>query len=441
MSASLVLVGSAAAQPEEAGREPPARVIAWVEFDPRGLGAGADDPIAVLVERGVAGLAFGVVATEPGAADAARRAWEALRGEPGAWRAALLDAGGSASPRGGGAERSFTLDRLAAVFEAEPGEARSADTERRARGAVGGAARVAAEDGRITIAVGDGSLDRWRRERGGAEPRAWQAHRVQAAIAARTPARGLTVLEAWADLNALREGLPDAFEGTTLSRLLQAWRLMHARAVMLHVHLVPAAEVEMDAPAPYPGPPLLAVELTWESRTEPPGAVHALSIARATWPGKGVGLIPQQVAYAIVARLDLGMVLRSILGTYRSCGSEFEAMSRATRISMWDRSHGPAASRLVEASSGWMMAWKPAREQGEAGSALWFLAPLRPDSGVQAEQDLAEISGSIHPGVRLDRQRQWWVADLPGVTIRWMQAGNEADGRVVGILACPARGP
>lgn len=423
----------------------PSGPIAWFAFDPALFGAGEQaDPCRVLIERGLAALLADLPGCEPGAARAVGSVLEVARGRAGAYRVAILDAaasGAAARTRTGPAP--LKLARLGAVLDLRVPEADVPEAN-----AGGPRIESRAAGGRVLVSLCEGvegTLDRWIESEGVRRDQSdpWDAHRARAAAAAGVPDgvdRGSPVLEAYADLSALRRGMPDAFDGTRLHRVLREWRLINARSVMLHVHMVEPGRVRTGG-EPYSGAPLLAIELTWSSRSEPPDVIRAASIARAEWPADAAsaGLSPQAGVYAAVARAEWGTWLRAVVGTYRVSGSEFEEMTRGTRIASWERKHAAAATRLIGLSSGWAMAWAPGPDEGEPASGLMVLAPFKPDAdGEKAQGDLAEVSASIHPGVRFDAPRLWWEAGLPaaGLAMKWMHAG----GREQAVLVEVTRG-
>lgn len=391
----------------------PPRAIAWFAFDPHALESDDRDPLVVLTKASLSGAAFDLVPFDGEGLDTARKAWTATRDKPGAVRAALLDIAGVAVPPKRGSKSVIRLDTFAAVIEG-------------AGGAV--------------TAFGDGAAQTWERERAirrdEAEP--WHRHRVKAAIASAGPSRGRPVLEAYVDLNALRSRVPDAFDGTALARVLRAWRLTHARSLMLHVHRVAPTEVVVRAdrepdPPVYTGPSLLAVELTWESRTEPPGAVHAVTLARPEWPTGQWGIDRQPGAYAMLLRADWLKWMAAALDTYRACGTDWDAAARSTRIGAWERRHAPALSRLIASSGDWVMVWSPAPSGPDDPPSLMLVAPFKPgDDTDQLDTDARAVFNSIDDDVAWDEKGRLWSAIFarPGLKLNWLLAGTH-DGRAM----------
>lgn len=419
----------------------PDSAIAWFAFDPGLFGAGEQaDPVRVLVERALRACLVDVPPLDRGAESPVApvaRLLELARGKAWPYRLAIMDlAVESAAAGARGAEPRLRVTRLAAVMDIRaPGESgpRLAKEVREA----GPGVEVREEEGRVLVAIGHGGegaravIDRWvaaehvRRDQ--AEP--WHGHRTRASAAAGVPEgvmRGTPMLEAWLDLNALRRAMPDAFAGTRLHRLLREWRVINARTLMVHVHRVEAEQVRGDG---YRHAPLVAIELSWSARSEPRDAIHAASIARAEWPdgAPAFGLSPQKGAYAILMRAEWGTWLRAVLGTYRSCGSDWDELARSTRIGAWEKKHAGAAARLVEASSGWVQAWAPGPDAPGEASQLLIVAPLKPGAdGGQFEKDLAEVSSTIDAAVKFDEFRKWWAVEFKplGLDLMWLHAGG-----------------
>ncbi|MFM9996342.1 MAG: hypothetical protein ACKVU4_11140 [Phycisphaerales bacterium] len=415
----IVIVGMGAegrAQPDAGSfwHIPPG-AIAWFAFDPHALGSDDRDPLAVLVKSGVSGLAFGLIPFESAPLDAARRVWADTRDKPGAVRAALLDLSAVAGAAKRSSRSAIRLDRFAAVIEDASGAA---------------------------TGFGEGAAEMWERERGvrrdQAEP--WHRHRARAATNPGGGApRGRVVLEAYADLNALRARVPDAFDGTAFARTLGAWRLTHARSVMLHVHVVEPGGVTVLAPdreAPvddYAGPPLLAIELTWESRTEPPGTLHAFSLARAAWPGGAWRIEPRPGAYAVVFRADWITWLSSALGTFQACGSEWDELARSTRIGAWQRRCAPALGRLLDDAGDWVVLDAPVSAEPDDPPSLVVTAPFNPGSDArQVGLDAHTIFNSIHHGVAWQEHEQRWSVAFADPALRvWWTLLDSPPGRAI----------
>lgn len=391
-----------------------------------------------LIEEGLEAclLKTALLAPDDASVRAAEGMLRAAHGKGWARRFGVLAVEGElARPRTPRGPEPVVLSRFAAIMDIRAAE-NAAELARSFEADAG--VKVRAEEGRVLAGVSHaasfaeaGVLEHWvaaeglRRDQ--SDP--WDVHRARASAAAGVPegvGRGEPVLEAYFDLNALRRGMPDAFERTRLHRLLREWRLINARSVMVHVHRVKAEQVRTAGEAaPYAGAPLLAIEITWSLRSEPRDSVHAIALARAEWPAdaESLGLSPEAADCAIVSRAEWGTWLRVVLGTWRVTGTEFQEMTRTDRIRAWDRKHAAEALGLIQASTGWVLVWASSGDDG----SLIALSPLKADHDPQrVRQDLAAMSNSIDPAVKYDRERDWWQAPFSaiGVSARWMYVGS-----------------
>lgn len=391
----------------------PDSAVAYIAFDGTSLGAEANRARA-LVAAAVRGLLSNVVMVENGSAVANEvlRA-RALGSAP--WRACLLELEGESKDIKRGprlSERIVRPSKFGAVIEVfasrnedghdrllaaiEAGLARDSSLDRSPRqrtalrlgdGATGGLSSAdepwrdvawVSRPGSLIVAFGRGTIEKYPgRSRGGA----WGEHRR-----AISDARGTSVLEAFVDLNALRRGVPDEFDGGGLDRLVHAWRIANHRAVMLHGRLIGEPEA---------GARVLTLRTTWSSRAEAPGTVRAAAISESTWP-EALGERPKD-AWVVALRPDVGAWLNFGLDTYQALGpTEFEAIR-----SRWERRAAQFLDRVLPRIGEWMLV-KPGLEVGIA---------VRPVAGNdRLDADLRGVFSNLQPTVRTGR-RGWELVE------------------------------
>ncbi|MBC7835445.1 MAG: hypothetical protein H7Y88_10155 [Phycisphaerales bacterium] len=266
--------------------------------------------------------------------------------------------------------------------------------------------------GAFTIALGRGALPRWLEssaKAGVPQPSTWLAHR-QAVAESRPP--GAVFLEAFADLNALRRALPVLVGDGKVAQLLNAWNLSNARRFMLHGRWIAPLDVARrdpampippalrnQKPAPYAGPPLLAIDATWEARSEPPpapgnkgGAVHRLALTESFWPVAEIPFPPPPGSFIMVSRnsahrwIDLGAA------TYGATRTPDGRARFANSLDAWRFKTATALDRLLAKMSPWVIISDvPRPAVAMIGGATVYI-PMRPgaDDGAIA-RDLAAV--------------------------------------------------
>lgn len=302
-------------------------------------------------------------------------------------------------------------------------------------------------DTSLLVALGRGTLEKWlgtppAEARPPAPARTEVAyHRSQAA---RARPRTVPILEFYLDLNALRRAAPDEFASGRLGRLASAWHLSNARGVMLHARIPrpprptkPGADE--PAPAPPSGPPLIALELSYASRAEPPGTVRSIPISESAWPADADALPrPAAGSYIIVLRAAWPMWILTALDTY----SALAPAPASTKPERWFRRHGPALERAAAHAGPWVVISGGPTPAGQprpvAAAAL-----LNPAAGkARIDADLRTIFASLGDEVR-QTSGVWSLrlgpkeADPDGL-LKQLGWGTSADGTLLEAAWDPA---
>jgi hypothetical protein len=391
----------------------PRGTIAFFALDPGVLGDGSgSDPNRAAVDAGVRALVGNILRVEGGGAGSALglvRA-EVLRDAP--YRMALLELEVESGPEPAPG-KPVRLSQLAAVIEVRgtaqaaaleaallagaPADSKVADVALargiKARRLETGGDRSpvswAQVDERFCVGIGDGALELWL----GAEPEAgaWNAHRREWA---KVRGNARVFLEAFVDLDLLRESAPDEVGWGTIGELMHRGRISNARGLMVH-----GSAGEEDSA----GVRLLQVHLSWANRTEPPGKVRAGAITAGAWPA-ALGKFPEGTRYAVALPADwnswiaLGMWGYALLAPKDTTFME--------RAGPWMRGKGSAIERLTRASSGLVGIVGPG--QSVRGAAV--LVPYPPGRAIDGpREDLLDMLRSLEPTVAYARQGRVWT--------------------------------
>jgi hypothetical protein len=162
--------------------------------------------------------------------------------------------------------------------------------------------------------------------------------------------RGTRIFEAFVDLNALRTGIPEEFGAGRIGKLLHSWHIANARTFMFHATLMNEAQEQTQK---FEGVPLLALDVSWSSRSEKPGQWKTLALTEGTWPEKLTGVSrPTTGSWAVLARANLPTWIDIGASTYEDLGggTEFAAI-----CSRWERRMTPALDKIVPRIGEWVL--------------------------------------------------------------------------------------
>lgn len=261
-------------------------------------------------------------------------------------------------------------------------------------------------DSSFLIGLGEGSLSRWlgaRTPRGddaGTNPDRgdppWRAHERQ--VDDQRP-DGDEFFHAYLDIDALRDGFPGAFAAGRAIRAFDALDLSNARCVMLH-----GRRIQVDDGLP----PLLALDITWESRSEPPGTVRRMAISEDAWPADAISLDPPPGSYLLVLRADWeGWLMRALdLNLAMTRDADLDEKRRAT--TRWlGRSNRLLAALFAKLEPWVIISDAPAPVIPIPGAATFFV-PLDPRTQIDLATrqlnallgDWSDRIGEAPPGVR-----------------------------------------
>ena len=436
----------------------PPEAVAWVAVDAPVFHGGAaesqwEDPLGTLIDAGVQAAAFDLAPWPAGSLGPPRAVLRTLTDGPWPWRACLIEIEATPARLPPADRPGVRPTRIAAAIEVRAPAAEHESLRARVRAALALDPAAALDrveidaapgDGPIAwspvacrshgdafiVSFGEGVIDRWPSPADAEAP--WSAHAV-----AMAEQRGRPVIAAFADLNALRRAMPDAFGSTRFRRTLRAFSLANAREAMLRARLVEPADVTLvGAEGDYVGAPLLAIDAAWSPRSEPPGTIRAVAITRAEWPATVPGLEARPPAegggsgarYALAARAAWVNWVSLVLNTWLGAGDDWDETARTARLTRWHRTHADTLGRVLRAGGDWAVAWAPADRP-----AILFAAPCAADARTQADHRI--IFGSIHDAVSFDQPSRSWSVDLPSppLRLRWTAAAGGAGGG--GIVA------
>lgn len=290
------------------------------------------------------------------------------------------------------------------------------------------------------IAIGEDALADYLRSAANddADPH-WSIHRHT--VEQQHGGRGSLVLEMYLDIDRIRRGFSDSFANGRIGDLFDAWGLSNARSFMFHARRIPAEQVRMIGvrDSTYRGPPLIAADATWSSRSDPPRVIGHLPVAWSDWPAGDLRLEPPPGSYAIVADMDWAHAIDIVLASYRGSRTRAERVRFDERRSEWEHEHKRALSRIVRSLDRWLvLSDVPASSVPGMTTAFIELKPAV--SRARFERDFADLLASLGDRVLFDEQRAVWSlrlldpgADPAGVfrALAWGLAGSARHGVIV----------
>lgn len=413
---ALIGVRALAQAPRDDFWTMPAGAVAWWAFDPRPLGDNAaTDPNRALLEAGLRALLTRIVVLEPGRPSIIPLLEPATLGAS-PYRLAILDLAIEPTQASKDPDQPATFRRLTAVLEIRrPGDHQNLVAALRKHLPAGtteqplslpgikDAVRIPAPadptyevswgslGDAFLIGLGERALERWL----AAEAEARTTEHATAARQIRTArGEGQPILDAYIDMNALRRAGPEQFAYGRTGRLAHAWRLANARMVMATARLLPTTQ----------GTPLLAIDLAFSSRAEPPGTVRRLPVTESAWP---TGVDPPAAPYAAVLRADWPRWIWTGLNTAVALAPR-AGVDAALPIDRWMRAHRPALDRAIRSAGPWVIL----RGGNDSGAAIMLTGQARRD---RLQTDLREIFATLSEQVRFEPgPRIWSIAPPDG---------------------------
>ncbi|MBX3406189.1 MAG: hypothetical protein KF869_05430 [Phycisphaeraceae bacterium] len=315
-----------------------------------------------------------------------------------------------------------------------------------------------------SLSRGDGVVLSIRLEEAGPAIQAWTgAQRPDApepdAVAER-PAGSIEAHRAWADsqvsdlpvsfevfvdVNTLRREFAELSDDDRLPWLLRATGLANARSIMLHGRLVAPERVAMADPAlplprsalrmgEYRGPPLLRIDVSWNSRADDLRTVRGTSIAAGHWPGAALREPVRDCTTAVVlrwpwcVRLDQGLDVRAawLRGRDRTAFQDRARTWRTGSRQRLDRVCGSLHSWLIigfdRGTPGLLRLESRVREDGASPAAVaaevqYLIGPIAEDV-------------SVSRGVSVLR----WSAKRPFADLNWAAMEKGPSRGLVGTL-------
>lgn len=260
--------------------------------------------------------------------------------------------------------------------------------------------------------------------------------------------------EVFVDVNALRSEFAELSDDDRLPGLLRGTGLANARSIMLHGRLVGPERVAMADPAlplprsalrmgEYRGPPLLRIDVSWNSRADDHRTVRGTNIAAGHWPGAALRESVRDCTTAVVlrwpwcVRLDQGLDLRAawLRGRDRTAFQDRARTWRAGGRQRLDRVCGSLHSWLIigfdRGAPGLLRLESRVREDGASPAAV--AAEVQHLIGPIAEDV------SVSRGVSVLR----WTAGRPFADLCWAAAEAGPTRGLVGTLrltGCQADG-
>jgi hypothetical protein len=237
----------------------------------------------------------------------------------------------------------------------------------------------------FVVAFGEGALTRWLSATPGRTPE-WAKHRAAVTRKRAGSVRAATTFEAYIDLNALRQSVPDEFDNRPLGNLIHSWHIANTRSFMVHGALVALDPPKDEKERTAAGPSVLAIDLSWSSRAEPPGVFGTISLSESTWP-EGVDGRPEGSSWALVMRasvptwIDVGADTYGVL----SGAGAFDA-ARAR----WERRVKPMLEKIVPRIGEWAI-MRPGPEL--------TLQLKKADGADRLPQDVRALFSTLAPSV------------------------------------------
>ncbi len=311
------------------------------------------------------------------------------------------------------------------------------------------------------LAVGPGALARWFAAQEGQPPPAtsddWPAH--QRAIA-QAGLPGTPFFQLYLNLNSLRRCLEPS---STLidgpgAEILSTLNVSNVRSLMLHARRITPGDVRTrdpvlgllppragQPPPVYSGPVIAAIDATWSSRSDPPGAIGCTPLTESFWPGDGgkrLHLPPPSGDFVIVLRTDNDRPRGVIDGVLSIAPHLLPADSAANfpvRLADWRKEQHAALQRTLHSFGPWLVL------SGAPADRSTIIATLELKQGVDNARMAADLLALVAPlaqRLTADAESSSWSLPfgppLPEGAAAWTVAGH-ADRPV--LIAAISIGP
>jgi len=253
----------------------------------------------------------------------------------------------------------------------------------------------------FVVGIGPGSLERWFESSGSREGGAWAAHR--ASVDERRP-DGRVFFEGYIDLSAIRAGRPDDFSEGRTGKALEALRLANGRGAMLHARWIEP----VVAGLPEDGPPMIAMDASWEPRSHGADQVRSGALSEHAWPDD-LAMSPPPGSYIIVARAKWDEWIAMILDVYRATISDdWDLLTFDSQRDQFERKSGARVKRLTKSLKPWVVfSDVPSPPLPVPGLTTIFLE-IDGAHPQRVEQDLSQTIGSATKRIERDTKTGVW---------------------------------
>lgn len=257
------------------------------------------------------------------------------------------------------------------------------------------------EDGVFTIGYGVGALERWF-ESTPAERAAWDDHR---ALIDDARPEGERALEAFIDIDALRERFPSAFEFGRTPRMLAALGFTEASSVMLHARFVEDRAGAL---------PLLVLDHTLNEH----GVLRRVPWTLDAWPHGLARLAPDSGAtYALVATPDWARFVEYAIGVHNATIPDKKINQHMAEVETWRHAHADDLSRLLESLGNHLVLTDAPQPPAPVPGLATVLVPVAGERSTTAgamSSVLSEFSGRVRTTSAGDRTTWTYSIDSSG---------------------------
>jgi hypothetical protein len=282
--------------------------------------------------------------------------------------------------------------------------------------------------GRFIVALGRDTLAAWLDASMTEEGPSSRHH----SIVDRTRPPGRRVFGMFADIDAVRNGFPEAFAFGRVSRILEEFQLSNARQFMMHARL-------LATPPGATSPPLLALDATWSPRSRPEGEIGLRQLSASIWPssdlrGGTLDMPPPGGTFAVVLREDLNRWISSMIGAYKARLKPWDQLTFNAEQSVWVERYGGALLRVFDAIDDWIVLTDDPPPPVAIPGVMTVYMELKPGTNIQAfMSDFMQVMSSLSKQV---------VYSVPDRTWSLRLVSEEADPEgVLKVFAWGLAGP
>lgn len=292
---------------------------------------------------------------------------------------------------------------------------------------------------------------------GAADPRAVTpalAHR-QWALTQRGADSGSPCLELFIDVDALRREFLDSFASGRAGRVIHALGVPNARSLALHGRWILPDKVPLIDPAlpvapaarrigeyaAKKGPPLIRLDLSWNSRSDEPSTIRGINIAAGHWPIAQLKLNPPAASFLCIFRAEARTLLHGALGLRAAWLPPADAATFGQAAITSLRANSLDIERIIVSLSSWMLLYP----SGERINLLLAESPPRGDIARPAKlmrefmrnQFPDHIERTLDGGSRFPAPADWPLSEIlwnpnpatpsPTVQLRILLRGGSDD--------------